>query len=60
MTLEKDGKSIVLDNENHVEAFLCAGWAEVKPSAKAAPIKDEAQAEAKPERKTTTRKSRRN
>ena len=33
MVLTKDGQTISLDNENHVEAFLASGWAEVKSSA---------------------------
>ena len=47
MTLEKDGRTISLANENHVEAFLQAGWAEVKTSVTAA-AKADAETEKKP------------
>jgi len=33
MRLAKDGQVIDLANENHINAFLSSGWAEVKTSA---------------------------
>ena len=41
MILEKDGQRISLDNENHIEAFLKSGWAEVKESSAENPPKEE-------------------
>lgn len=59
MILSKDGQVITLDNENHAEAFLLNGWAEVKSPATSEslkvaevmpePEKVEAEAEAIPE-----------
>ena len=37
MELIKDGQTISLDNENHINAFLGSGWAEVKTSAPSVP-----------------------
>ena len=46
MILIKDGQTISLDNENHAEAFLLSGWAEVKTPAPSETPKVE---ESKPE-----------
>ena len=44
MILTKDGQTISLENEGHIEAFIASGWAEVKSSAPA-PAIPEAQSE---------------
>ena len=44
MLLVKDGQTISLDNENHIEAFKASGWAEVKTPA-ASPIPEEVKAD---------------
>ena len=46
MILIKDGQTISLDNENHAEAFLLSGWAEVKtPAASESPKVEESKPE---------------
>ena len=42
MRLAKDGQVIDLANENHINAFLASGWAEVKTSAATPYIADKA------------------
>ena len=65
MVLTKNGQTISLDNENHVEAFLSSGWAEVKSSAPAPASEaqpevvqpaEEVKVEAKPEKKPVRKK----
>ena len=61
MILEKNGQVISLENENHIDAFLANGWAEVKASApspapKAEAPAEEPKAEAKAEKKTEVKK----
>lgn len=41
MLLVKDGQTISLDNENHIEAFKASGWAEANTPAAAPLAKEE-------------------
>ena len=45
MILVKDGQTISLDNENHINAFLGSGWAEAKASAPAPKVEKAEKAE---------------